>query len=121
MSEVILKYAQPVVLGLIAGSMILTFVLIEYQNWKKNNAPVQTARAVACYKDPEMRASIDGRNHTYIFYITFRTESGELLNLYMGRDEYYSIPEGAAGELTWQDKKLWRFERTSQEKREECV
>ena len=88
---------------------VLHFIYVCYRSWKRNNAPVETSRAVAYYKDPDMKASLHGRNHTYVFHIIFHTESGEILNLYMGRDQYYRIPEGATGALTWQEKKFWSF------------
>ena len=94
---------------LVAVLWIGYFIVVEYRSWKKNNAPVETARAVAHCKDPNPQASIYGRNHTYIYYITFQTESGDLLKLYMDRDPYFSIPEGASGELPWQETKFWKF------------
>lgn len=96
-------------LFLVIGINVLYFIYINYRSWKRNNAPVETSRAVAYYKEPGMQASIDGRNNTYFFHITFHTESGDILKLYMGRDQYYGIPEGAWGELTWQENKFWKF------------
>ena len=97
-------------LGILAVSAwILYFVVVEYRSWKRNNAPTETDRAVAHFKDPTPEASIYGRNHTYTYHVIFHTDSGKILNLYMGRDPYHSIPEGASGELTWQDQKFWKF------------
>lgn len=109
MNTDLLKYIIYVLFFLVIGINVIYFIYLNYRSWKRNNAPVETCRAVAYYKDPEMKASIDGRNHTYIFHITFHTESGDVLKLYMGRDQYYNIPEGAAGELTWQENKFWNF------------
>lgn len=109
MSEATVKFMYTAGMILFFGSIVLTIILVEFNNWKKNRAPVKTARAVAYWKDPDIKQSIDGRSHTGFFCITFHTEDGEILNLYMGRDQYFNIPEGAAGVLTWQYTKFWNF------------
>lgn len=104
-----LKYVLYGLVSLVIGINVLYFIYLNYRSWKTNNAPVETSRAVAYYKDPEIKASIDGRSNTYFYHITFHTESGDILTLYMLRDQYHRIPEGASGELTWQNKRFWKF------------
>ena len=85
------------------------FFLLEYRTAKIRNAPEVTVRATVYYKDPNTFPVPAGRTTNYVYHITFHTETGEALTLYMNRDAYFNIPEGASGELLYQGEKLWRF------------
>ena len=85
------------------------FFLLEYRTAKIRNAPEVTVRATAYYKDPNTFPVMAGRTTNYVYHITFHTEAGEAVTLYMNRDAYFNIPEGASGELLYQGEKLWRF------------
>lgn len=106
-----LEHLKTILIVLAAAAFILHFILVEYRSRRQSSAPVETARAVAYYKHPEMEASLAGRHSTYVYYITFHTESGDILKLYMDRDHYFSIPEGSWGMLTWQRDRFWKFEK----------
>lgn len=96
---------------LAAASFVIYFVLVEYRSHKRNNAPVETARAAAYCKHPDMEPVLTGRSSTYVYYITFHTNSGDILKLYMTPQDYYSISEGSWGILTWQHNKFWKFQK----------
>lgn len=105
-------HALKVVLIVIAAaSFVIYFALVEYRSYKRNKAPVETARAVAYYKHPDMEPALAGRHSSYVCYITFHTETGDILKLYMNPQDYYSISEGSWGILTWQHNKFWKFEK----------
>ena len=106
------KTIRVVVYTVIAFSAIaglVRYILMEYRTAKIRNAPEVTVRATAYYKDPDSYPVMAGRTTNYVYHITFHTESGEALTLYMNRDAYFNIPEGASGELLYQGEKLWRF------------
>lgn len=99
-------WAVPV---LAVAAFLIRFIRIEYHTAKIRNAPEVTVRATAWYKDPDSYPVMAGRSTNYVYHITFHTESGEAVTLYMNRDAYFNIPEGASGVLLYQGKKLWRF------------
>jgi len=96
-------------LGFAIAAGLFKFILMEYRTAKIRNAPEVTVRATVHYKDPDTFPVMAGRTTNYVYHITFHTESGEALTLYMNRDAYFNIPEGASGELLYQGEKLWRF------------
>lgn len=98
-----------VCLGLAAIFGLYKFILLEYRTARIRNAPEVTVRATVYYKDPDCFPVPAGRTTNYVYHITFHTESGEAVKLYMDRDAYFSIPEGASGELLYQAERLWRF------------
>lgn len=89
--------------------LLYEFISVNYRSWKNGRALVETARAKASVKHPEMQAVLAGRGSTYVYYITFETDSGDVLKLYMNPNAFYSIPEDASGELTWQGERFWKF------------
>lgn len=96
-------------LGFAIAAGLFKFILMEYRTAKIRNAPEVTVRATAYYKDPDTFPVMAGRTTNYVYHITFHTEAGEAVTLYMNRDAYFNIPEGASGELLYQGEKLWRF------------
>ena len=111
MDRSILNYLEIGLLILAAAAFLLYFVIVEYRNHRRNNTPVETARAVAYYKHPDMEPALAGRHSSYIYYITFHTETGEILKLYMNSQDYFAISEGSWGILTWQHNKFWKFQK----------
>lgn len=89
--------------------MIVQFIIMEYRSYKNSKAPVFTVRATAHYKHPEVDLPYLGRDYSYVHFITFHTELGEAVKLYMNGDDFYIINEGDVGELTWQGEKFWKF------------
>lgn len=88
---------------------LFKFILMENRTAKIRNAPEVSVRATAYHKDPNTFPVMAGRTTNYVYHITFHTEAGEAVTLYMNRDAYFNIPEGASGELLYQGEKLWRF------------
>lgn len=89
---------------------VIRFLLMEYRLYKRDRVAIETDRATVYYKHPEMEPVLAGRSSTYVYHITFHTESGESLKLYMNPTEYYKIQEGDTGKLTWQGPRFWKFE-----------
>ncbi len=92
------------------GFLLIRFCLLEYFTWKNNRQLVRTEKAIACYKDPNPGYLPQGRASSSVYYITFHTDSGEIVKLYMGYQDYFTIEEDARGVLTWQGDKFWKFE-----------
>lgn len=106
------KTIRLVVYAVIAFSAIaglVRYILMEYRTAKIRNAPVETIRATAYHKNPDSYPVMAGRTTNYVYHITFHTDSGEAVTLYMNRDAYFNIPEGASGALMFQGEKLRRF------------
>lgn len=108
-SREIMEFCLYGALGFAAVAGIVKFILMEYRTAKIRNAPEITVRALAYWKDPEGYPVMAGRTTNYVYHIIFHTESGEAVKLYMNRDAYFNISEGASGELLYQGEKLWRF------------
>lgn len=107
--EKIIRTAIYVVIGLFVLYEIIRMVITIYRNDRKNKAPVYTEHAVVFHKHKKNDIVFAGIHSSYVFYITFHTDFGQILKLYMTRDDFYVIEEGAAGQLTWQGDKLWKF------------
>ena len=110
------KIAAVVIIGFSVTYSIVRFIILAYRGHKNRNAPVFTERATAHYKHPEMSIPYMGRGYSYVRYITFHTDFGQAVKLYMNQEDFFLIPEGAVGQLTWQGEKFWKF---IPEKREE--
>lgn len=111
MDKTVFDYLKIGIILLAVAAFVIYFIQVNYRSNKRNNASVETARAVAYYKHPDMETVLLGRHSSYIYYITFHTESGDILKLYMNPQDYFSIPEGSWGTLTWQSDRFWKFEK----------
>ena len=111
MDSEILNYLKIGMIALGVIGFVIYFVQVNYRSNRRNNAPVETALALAYYKHPEMEPVLTGRASTYVYYITFHTESGDILKLYMNSQDYFAISEGSWGILTWQHNKFWKFQK----------
>jgi len=104
-----------IILSIMAGVAVISwvgyFLLVNHRSRKTNNAPVETARATVHWKDPEPEQQLLGRHSSWIYYIIFHTDQGDILRLYLNRDPYFSLQEGDRGVLTWQADRFWRFEK----------
>lgn len=108
-TDQIISVALRVCIALTLGIVLGRFLLIELRTGRNRNQPLETVRATVYLRHPEMVPALAGRDNAYYYYITFHTQTGESLKLYMNRDAFFNIPEGASGELMWQGEKLWRF------------
>ena len=95
---------------------IIRFAIIEYRLHKNSAAPLCTDRATVYFKHEEKDLPYMGRGYDYVRYITFHTDHGEAVKLYMTGQEFFEVNENDVGMLTWQGKKFWKFE---PEKKEE--
>ena len=89
--------------------VILYFIRTEIRLHRNSQAPEFTERATVYYKHPEKEMVYAGRGNNELFYVTFHTESGQQLKLYMTYDQFYNMEEGQTGLLTWQGEKFWKF------------
>jgi len=46
-----------------------------------------------------------------ISFITFASDNGQLIEVYVGKQDYHTIHDGEYGKLTYQGQRLWRFEK----------
>lgn len=113
------KIAAVMIIGFSAVCGVIRFIILAYRGHKTRNAPVFTDRATVYFMHPEKDAPYLGRGYSYVYYITFHTDSGLAQKLYMTKDEFYIIQEGDTGMLTWQGNKLWKF--IPDKKKEESV
>lgn len=97
------------VIGLSLGLMLVNWIRLELSGHRNRTANVQVSRAVAYYKHPEVDYLPQGNASSGVYHITFHTDGGDIVKLYMNPGDYYSIEEGAWGELTWQGEKFWKF------------
>lgn len=109
-----LKHLEIVLLVLAVISFAVYLVLDARRTRRKNETPVETSRALVYFKHPEseamtVRTSV-GLWNEHIHYITFHTDSGDILKLYLHEKDFLAIPEGTWGTLTWQGDKFWKFE-----------
>lgn len=88
---------------------LIRFIIREYKLHKNSIAPVFTDRATVYYKHPERDLPYMGRNYDYVCYVTFHTDHGEAVKLYMTGQEYFELNENDVGMLTWQGTKFWKF------------
>lgn len=88
---------------------IIRFARLAYRKQKIDQSPVCTGRATVYFKHEEKDAPYLGRGYSYVYYVTFHTDLGEALKLYMNGDDFFILHEGDVGELTWQGEKFWKF------------
>lgn len=90
---------------------VIRYIILEYRLHKRDQAAVETYRAVVYWKDPEPKQALLGRHSSWVYYITFHTDAGDILPLYLNGETYYSLQEGDKGILTWQADRFWKFEK----------
>jgi hypothetical protein len=89
---------------------IFRVVRREYQLHQNSNTPICTDRATVYFKHDEIDLPYVGRGYDYVRYITFHTDHGEAVKLYMTGQDFFEINENDVGILTWQGTKFWKFE-----------
>ena len=90
--------------------LAIRFIYNEVRLHRNNRSPVYTERATVHYKHPEKEMVYAGRGNHELFFITFHTDQGQQLKLYMTYEHFYILEEGDTGMLTWQGEKFWKFE-----------
>ena len=89
--------------------LILFYVRNEIRLHRNSQAPVCSERATVHYKHTEKEMVYAGRGNNELFYITFHTEFGQQVKLYMTYEYFYTLEEGDTGILTWQGERFWKF------------
>lgn len=107
--EKVLTIAVSLAAGAAMLSLAVDFIAVNYRGWKINRAPVETARSTVYWKNPEPTQQLLGRHSSMIYYITFHTDNGNILTLYLNAQDYFSLQEGDTGLLTWQADRFWKF------------
>lgn len=113
-AEQIISLIVHICLGLSVISVLGYFIWINLRGKKQRELPVQTDRATVYYKHPEPEYFATGAARyttagNYIYHITFHTDGGLALKLYLNFDRYAEIQENSAGQLTWQGNRFWNF------------
>lgn len=101
----VLKYLLIISVGL----LILYFIRNEIRLHRNSQSPVFTERATVYYKHEEKEMVYAARGNNELFYVTFHTDGGQQLKLYMTYENFYILEEGDTGILTWQGEKFWKF------------
>ena len=85
-----------------------------YRNWKRDmEAPEQTAKATVVDKRSSVpiREFNNSRRAAARYYITFRTEDGENIELLVSMADYMAILADAEGYLTYKGGRIVDFKR----------
>ncbi len=89
--------------------MLVQFILHEIRSHKNSQAPIRTERATVHCKHDQQDILPQGTSSGYVFYITFHTDFGEIVKCYMDYNHFYTIEDGATGQLTWQGERFLKF------------
>ncbi len=108
--ESILKILVYILGAIGITGLVVRWIWLERFISRNSKANVQTCGAVAYYKDPETGYLPQGQASSSVHYITFHTDDGDIVNLYMGPRDFYAIEEGSRGILTWQGQRFWKFQ-----------
>jgi len=111
-SEQVLNILSAVLIVLCVASIlfsIVRFIVLAYRRYKIRTAPVFTERATIYLKHEETDIPYLGRGSSAVHYVTFHTDFGQAVKLYMNPRDFYTLKEGDAGTLTWQGEKFWEF------------
>ncbi len=106
----IVELSLYIALGFFLFYRLAHMAVVEYKLRQNNKAPVSTSGAIAYFKHPEQALVNAGRTSGDVHFITFHTDSGDIIKLYMNPRQFYAIPEGSRGILTWQGERFWKFE-----------
>lgn len=100
---------------IVIGGILTAWIFYTiFHNWKRDmNAPEKTVKATAIDK----RSSVPVRDYNSIrsqttrYYITFRTETGEIIELLVSQTNYKAILADAEGYLTYKGSRIVDFKR----------
>ena len=88
---------------------VLGFLVIPsvWKDWKHSRAPEFEARAKLVSR--RMDTGMSGKNVYEIYLGTFETDFGQIVELEMPRQRYYTLHDNIWGQLRWKGKKLEDF------------
>lgn len=105
-----------VLLLIVVGICVIGMIVTAYRRWKADmNASEETVKATVVDKrSSTISRHYDSRRHRNAqFYITFRTEDGERIELQVSQADYIAILADAEGYLTYKGGRLVDFKRIS--------
>lgn len=95
-----------ILLGIVVmggGSIAVIYVWLESFREKPSSEPERTVTATVIFKEVQEGTNRTGRSIMgYSFLVTFRTETGDTLDLYAYEVEFGGLKEGMTGQLTYQ-------------------
>ncbi|MBQ3193114.1 MAG: DUF2500 family protein [Oscillospiraceae bacterium] len=96
---------------LICGVVIVLAFLEIREKIRGKNRPVQTARAMVYCKHPDPvyvpgAQSIRRAASGYVYYVTFHTDTGEIVKLYLNYDRFFLLEENSYGMLKWEGERF---------------
>lgn len=101
------KYVEsgflPIML-VILGWLVIPSV---WKDWKHSRAPEFEARGKLISR--RTGAGVSGKNVYDIYYGTFETDFGQIVELEMPRQLYHTLDDEAWGQLCWKGSKLENF------------
>ena len=99
-----------VVLGLLPLAVVGNLLTAELPHWRNRRSPEYTEQAIIRGKRwTEGNVGRSTRDGGQLWLVTFETDSGVVLELELGRNEYARLREGDRGLLTWQGNRCWSF------------
>lgn len=115
----VLEHLEIALIILAVSSFVVWLIQDTIRTKRKNSIPVETDRAIAYYKHPEVEKTtlrtLHGYRNEVTYWITFHTDHGEAVKLHMTELDFFRIQENAVGMLTWQGDKFWKFESEKKE------
>ena len=95
----------------VASCLLLFYLRIRWALEKPSKEPKKLVMATVVSKEVKPGTHAAGRSMMgYSFVVTFRTEDGELLELYAYELEFGSLKEGMTGSLTYQGRYFVSFD-----------
>ena len=97
-----------------AAGLLVMYMRVRWFLEKPSNEPERTVAATVISKEVQEGTNRTGRSMMgYSFLVTFRTETGETLDLYAYEVEFGGLKEGMTGQLTYQGRYFVAFEETA--------
>ncbi len=93
---------------IVAAALGLGFLLLSY--WGSSHGPTQTGPAQVISKKLELSRAGTRWSDNWNRLVSFRLLDGEIIELYVTRQEFEEIQEGQQGQLTWQKENLTSFD-----------
>ena len=86
-----------------------------YNNWayrdKDDNGPEMTGHATVKSKRVDLGRYLGKAPSRWNYLMTFSLSDGEEIELYVTDDIFSTLQEGHSGQLTWQGKRFYHFDR----------
>ena len=101
----------PLFFAIAVGCILVFYLKVRVFKEKPSTEPERSVQATVISKEVRQGTNQSGRSMMgYSFVVNFRTDEGELLELYAYEIEFGSLKEGMAGRLTYQTPYFVAFE-----------